>query len=741
MRKNNYNMFILFSMILFSMCCCQHNAKDPQIEAAYQLIERITPGYGVQFDLQLIEPDNGQDVYEITTDGKKIILKGNNPVALATAFNQYLKYTCNAHVSWFGDQLNLPEKLPLPVDNIRNTINGKYRVYFNYCTLSYTGAWWDWERWQREIDYMAMNSINMPLSVVGLEGVWYNTLLRFGFTDEEARSYLVDPAHFAWQWMPNIESFGGPLPKSWIDKHIELGRQVVNRQLELGMTPIQQGFSGAVPKKMMEKFPDAKIQLQPDWYGFEGIAQLDPLDPLFNEFGKAFLEEEQKLFGTYGYYAADPFHESEPPVDTKEYLNDVGKAIGELFKSYDPDATWVMQSWSFREDIASVVPKDELLILSLNGSTGGEKKFLGHSFVVGNLHNFGGRINLHGDLELVASNQYMRAKGEAPNVVGSGLFMESIVQNPVFYDLAFEMPLHKDSVILDAWLADYAKRRYGAYSDAARKAWDLLSKGPYQPGTNGVEYSSIICARPAIDVKKSGPNAGFHIPYPPQLLIEAESLLLEDADTLGMSKPYRFDMMDIQRQMMSNLGQEIHKKAANAYKAKDREAFKLHSERFLELLADVDVLLRTRTEYNFDQWLNDARRWGDDKEEQDLYEKNASTLVTIWGGQVEVRQFDYSWREWSGLIEGYYLQRWKMFYKMLEEHLENNTVYDEKEARMDLGRQAFRANDFYNALADWELDFVSRPDKARTPVTKGSELETVMKMFEKYTILAREYYD
>ena len=116
-----------------------------------------------------------------------MLLRGNNPVALATAYNQYLKYTCHAHVSWFGDQLNLPQTLPLPAETTRNIINGKYRVYMNYCTVSYSAAWWDWERWQRELDYMAMNSINMPLSVVGLEAVWYNTLLKHRFTDEEAR--------------------------------------------------------------------------------------------------------------------------------------------------------------------------------------------------------------------------------------------------------------------------------------------------------------------------------------------------------------------------------------------------------------------------------------------------------------------------------------------------------------------------------------------------------------------------
>lgn len=95
----------------------------------------------------------------------------------------------------------------------------------NYCTVSYTAAWWNWERWQQELDYMAMNAINMPLFSVGLDGVWYNTLLRFNFTEEEARAFLTGPGHSAWQWMQNIQSYGGPLPKSVIDKHVILGKR------------------------------------------------------------------------------------------------------------------------------------------------------------------------------------------------------------------------------------------------------------------------------------------------------------------------------------------------------------------------------------------------------------------------------------------------------------------------------------------------------------------------------------
>lgn len=716
--------------------------EEPSVKAAYDLIERVTPGYGKQFRLELIEPVDGQDAYEIdASDDGKVVLRGNNTIALATAYNQYLKQTCHAHVSWFGDQLNLPEQLPLPEKPVKNTIRGKYRVYMNYCTVSYTAAWWDWKHWERELDYMAMNSINMPLSVVGLEAVWYNTLLKHHFTDEEARRFLAGPAHFAWQWMQNLQSYGGPLPKSWIDKHITLGKQIMDRQLELGMQPIQQGFSGYVPRELKEKYPDAQIRLQPSWCGFKGAAQLDPTDSLFQVFGRDFLEEEKKLFGAHGVYAADPFHESKPPVDTPEYLAAVGQAIHRLLKDFDPQAIWAMQGWSLREPIVKAVPPSDLVILDLNGALSQrDSAAWGYPLVAGNLHNFGGRINLHGDLRLIAGNPYAHANAKNPNVCGSGLFMEAIEQNPVYYDLAFEMPLHPDSVPIGPWLADYAWRRYGAQSEAASQAWMCLLEGPYRPGTNGTERSSIIAARPALNVKKSGPNAGLGIPYDPQLLIEAEGLLLADSARLKHSKPYRFDIVDVQRQLMSNLGQAIHRKAAEAFRQKDKEAFALHSTRFLEMLDDVDALLRTRMEFNFDRWLTQARAWGDTEEEKDLLERDATALLTIWGGDGDPFIFDYAWREWTGLIENYYRQRWAKFYAMLQTHLDNGTPYVEEGLPQTHGREAFRANEFYDQLGDWELQFVNTPGKARTPLTTGDELETAARMYRKYAALAQEYY-
>jgi alpha-N-acetylglucosaminidase len=99
-------------------------------------------------------------------------VKGTTGVATAWGVQHYLKYWCNADVSWSGDQLNLTHPLP-PVDGTV-TVNSphRYRYYQNVCTSSYSFVWWNWTRWEREIDWMALNGINLPLAFTGQEEIW-----------------------------------------------------------------------------------------------------------------------------------------------------------------------------------------------------------------------------------------------------------------------------------------------------------------------------------------------------------------------------------------------------------------------------------------------------------------------------------------------------------------------------------------------------------------------------------------
>jgi alpha-N-acetylglucosaminidase len=174
--------------------------------------------------------------------------------------------------------------------------------------------------------------------------------------------------------------------------------------------------------------------------------------------------------------------------------------------------------------------------------------------------------------------------------------------------------------------------------------------------------------------------------------------------------------MDVGRQVLSNLGQELQRDTRLAFERKDREGFKQSSARFLDLLRDVDRLLETRREYRFGDWLAAARRWGTTDAERNLYDKNASLLVTLWGPEENTWIFDYSWREWSGLIRDFYLQRWARFYQFIDAKLAAGEEYSELKLPQAFGRESWKANDFYRALAQWEKSWVI------TPKANGSQL-------------------
>lgn len=54
---------------------------------------------------------------------------------------------------------------------IRRITPYSYRYIFNYCTFSYSLAWFDWSQWERLIDWMALKGINMPLAITGTENI------------------------------------------------------------------------------------------------------------------------------------------------------------------------------------------------------------------------------------------------------------------------------------------------------------------------------------------------------------------------------------------------------------------------------------------------------------------------------------------------------------------------------------------------------------------------------------------
>ncbi|MEN8254519.1 MAG: alpha-N-acetylglucosaminidase TIM-barrel domain-containing protein, partial [Verrucomicrobiota bacterium] len=232
------------------------------------IVERLAPDYADDIEFEQIESPSGKDVFELeaTPDGK-IVIRGNNPIAMAVGLNHYLKYHCNSTVSWFADQpVELPETLPTVPQKVRKEARVETRFFLNYCTFGYTMPWWQWRDWERLIDWMALNGINMPLAITGQEAIWQKVWTKeFGLTDEEVRSFFTGPAHLPWHRMSNIDRWQGPLPQSWLDHQLALQKRILARERELGMTPVLPAFNGHVPEILKEKYPEAKIEKLKPW--------------------------------------------------------------------------------------------------------------------------------------------------------------------------------------------------------------------------------------------------------------------------------------------------------------------------------------------------------------------------------------------------------------------------------------------------------------------------------------------
>lgn len=678
-----------------------------------------------------------QDSYCITAENGKLYVKANNYISACMGIYDYLKKYCGVQLSWCGNRTIHITELTMFDGTFSREIKQKFRVYMNYCTLDYSMCWWDFSRWEKEIDFMAMNGINMPLAVIGSEAVLYETLLEYGFSEREALDSISGPAFWAWQLMTNIEGYIPPKDKSYVYRRAELGKKILERYIEFGMRPIQQGFSGHVPMRFKSKFPKAKILEQRGWCGFPKTAQLDPLDPLFLDFGKSYLNNLERIFGNYHYLACDPFHEGTPPKRWSWYLKAVGKTINHMYESFDKNSVWVMQTWSMRKHIVKAVPKERLLLLDINSEkTLSNKNLWGYPVVAGMLHNFGGKNAMQGKLKFHCSNRYLKLKSNGANVVGTGMFMEGIEQNPVIYDLQLELLTSSKQIDCLQWLDDYIRRRYGKYNETLRKAWDILLETCYSSSNDYQEneVGSALAARPQLMPIRTGPCCYTKIYYDTKLFEKAVVLFKSVSDEFGESDGYQYDLCDLVRQALSNRFYTNQSDFADAYSRKDIEALKILSEKQLNLLQDMDSFLANRSEFSLSRWIEDSHRLAGDEQEKKYFDFNARTLITLWGDVYgENMLYDYSWREWSGLIGEFYFVRWKMFYDEVISQLEKGRHVDVLCTADFVKRKNYIKSDFGKKLNDFENKWINTYSEYPYSTDKNVVL-SAQKLIEKWHI-------
>ncbi len=657
------------------LACSSLAATQQEQQAARAVIERFAGSeFCNRLTLGTCAPREGCPAYSWNVTNGTLQLQGSNGVALCKAFYDFTSSQAAGIASWSGNRFSAPASLPEGAQ-AQGASPVRHHQYFNVVTFGYSTAYWDWTRWEQEIDWMALHGIDMPLALVATEAISARVFRKLGLTEAEIAAWFTGPAHLPWMRMGNISAHDGPLPPEWHEEQVKLQHLILKRMRELGMTPVCPGFCGFVPAAIKEHYPQAQLT-QTSWGGRFHNWMLSPDDPLFSRIAQMFIEEWEKEFGTCTHYLIDSFNEMEipfPPHGTPEryeLLARYGEKVYGALAAASPGATWVMQGWMFgyQRDIwdkptlaalLSRVPDDNMLLLDMavdynchfwHNGTNFElhEGFCNKPWVYSVIPNMGGKNGLTGILEFYA-NGHLHALSSPVRgkLLGMGIAPEGIENNEVIYELYSAASWQDKPTDLRTWLEQYNRCRYGHSCRALMRYWELIGKSAYGSFTDHPRYGWQ--QRPGRGTKGS-------IHTSPEFY-NAIDAFASCADEYRESALYRADLIELTAASVGGRVEELMDACQRATsEGRKEEAARLEQD-VEALMLGMDRLLTSHPTARLERWIDFARSHGSTPALRDYYEGNARRLVTIWGPPVD----DYAAKIWSGLIRDYYLPRWQQY--------------------------------------------------------------------------------
>ena len=589
------------------------------VRPAEGVLQRLLPQQAAQFRLGVLEAPVGEERFRIASADRHITIDGSTPSALLFGVNWYLKYVAHEHVSSDGDQLATSGALPLPAAPIEGRTLYRYRYALNENVDGYTSPYWDWPRWEREIDVLALSGINALVVERGADMVLYRTFRDFGYSDAEIRAWLTLPAHQNWQLMGNLCCFNGPISAALLHKRTASAQRILARLRELGITPVLPSFYGIVPGDFHHRFPGAHVIAQGEWAGFTRPDWLDPRDPLFARLASSFYRHQRELFGDSLIYDMEVFQEGgnsgDVPVAT------AACAVQDALQAAHPGASWMMLAWEGnpRQELLAGVDRKRLLIIDIDHDRvprdDRAADFQGASFLFGGIWEFGGRTTLGANLDNITARLQRLGRANR-NMAGTALFTEGMDTNPFAFDLFTEMAWRSAPLDLSRWTQDYAARRYGVADVHATRAWQVLLSTAYDIRIDAVVFNSerdagqesLFNARPSLSAVKVSNWSPEAMRYDATAFRQALPELLKAAPRLHNGG---YDLVDVARQVLANESRVLLPQIKSAYEARQRVRFEALTQRWLNLMDLQDELLTTERAFLVGTWLKYVAPWAD----------------------------------------------------------------------------------------------------------------------------------
>ena len=648
------------------------------IENVYGIIDRtVGEAYRSWFDLELLPAaENGNDYFELSMKDGKVHIGANSGLSLAVGLNHYYKNYAGVHISEQERQTVMPASIVEVEGTVRQETPMEIRYANNYCTLDYTFAFFGEEEFQKEYDWMALNGINLVLDLAGQEAVWIKFLQNFGYSVDDGKDWLCGPSYYAWQFMDNMENYGGPISDDWVRGRLEMARKNQRWKRSLGMQTVMQGYAGMVPENFNDFQPDVTILEQGTWGGVTRPPMIRTDSELFDEYSRLFFAAQEWALGdTSDYYGVDPFHEG--GIRPKDLTDDtISAEVMNSLLEYNPDAVWVVQHWQSNPTKLLLEGmgenrKDHCLILDLDshsaaawnrtsyGSTTlSAKEFEGTDWVWCTLINFGGNSSMHGNLQKMADDIWY-ARQNAQFMKGVGCISEGSYDNPVLYDLLFDCIWSDEKVDVSQWIHNYVKARYGKESEKANEAWSKMLTSIYGQWIGyGWHFEAM-----------TGDSSSYvNYTYSLDQVKEILRLLMEDFDSLKDSQGYLYDLMDVMKTAVNMYSLEKQEQLREDFAFQDLKAFEKSSQEMLDLFDLADAICATQKDYMVGEWIGRADDWAADMDDwsKDSLPINAKLLITEWNSNGLT---DYVHRTYAGLLKDVYKPQKQNTYEFMKKQL------------------------------------------------------------------------
>jgi alpha-N-acetylglucosaminidase len=223
-------------------------------------------------------------------------------------------------------------------------------------------------------------------------------------------------------------------------------------------------------------------------------------------------------------------------------------------------------------------------------------------------------------------------------------------------------------------MANYATWRYGGTDPHAQAAWKTLLDTAYAMPNDGNSEAQdgLFDAQPSLTVTSAASWSPGSMRYDGAAFARALPDLLAVAPDLRHTEAYRYDLVDVARQVLANESRVLLPQVKAAHDAHDQQRFTELSTHWLDLMSLQDKLLGTDSQFLLGPWLASARADGNTAAEKDRLEADARALITEWGPRasaIDNGLHDYANREWAGLVGDFYRDRWQRYFASLNASL------------------------------------------------------------------------